>query len=93
MVLLSLHSRGFPLLLMIEHLYDSGMFELVPPPPPMVRRGQRLDAIRRREELISRLIAEQRLEVAALAREDLAGMQARYVADELALLCGRSPHA
>ncbi|HEV1998070.1 MAG TPA: hypothetical protein VGR61_08075 [Candidatus Dormibacteraeota bacterium] len=67
------------------------MSELAPPPHPVVRRGQRLEAIRRREEQISILIAEQRLEVAALAREDLGGLHSRYVADELALLCGRSP--
>jgi hypothetical protein len=67
------------------------MSELAPSPQPAVRRGQRLDTIRRREEQISILIAQQRLEVAALASEDLGGMQARYVADELALLWARSP--
>lgn len=37
------------------------------------------------------LVAQQRLELAALAQEDLAGLSTRYVADELALLWQRSP--
>jgi hypothetical protein len=67
------------------------MSELAPPPHPVVRRGQRLEAIAMRERQISRLVLEQRLELAALAVEDLAGLSTRYVPDELALLWRRSP--
>jgi hypothetical protein len=52
---------------------------------------QRLEAVRAREQQISRLMVEQRLDLEALATEDLAGLGARYVADELALLWRRSP--
>ena len=57
----------------------------------MVRRGQRIDAIAARERQISRLMAEQRLDVAALSREDRGGMAKRFVRDELALAWSRSP--
>jgi voltage-gated potassium channel Kch len=67
------------------------MSELAPPAHPAVRRVQRLEAVRAREQQISRLMVEQRLDLEALATEDLAGLGARYVADELALLWRRSP--
>jgi hypothetical protein len=67
------------------------MSELAPPAHPALRRTQRLEAVRVREQLISRLMVEQRLELEALATEDLAGLGARYVSDELALLWRRSP--
>ncbi|HUR52198.1 MAG TPA: hypothetical protein VMZ11_08755, partial [Mycobacteriales bacterium] len=65
--------------------------ELAPPPSARRRRAQRLEAVRVREHQIARLQTEQRLELARLATEDLAGLNARYVADELALLWRRSP--
>jgi hypothetical protein len=66
------------------------MSELAPPPEPRVRRGQRLEALRRSEQQIARLQAEQRLLIAQLYREDLGGMHARYVRDELSLVWRRS---
>ena len=66
------------------------MSELAPPPSSHVRRAQRLETYRRREEQISILIAQQRLELTALATEDLGGLSARYVADEIALVSHRS---
>jgi hypothetical protein len=87
----TLQYKGFPLVQSLEHPYDPGMSELAPPAHPAVRRVQRLEAVRAREQLISRLVVEQRLDLEALATEDLAGLGARYVADELALLWRRSP--
>jgi hypothetical protein len=86
-----LYCRGFPLGNAFERLYDLPMSELAPPAHPAVRRVQRLEAVRAREQQISRLMVEQRLDLEALATEDLAGLGARYVADELALLWRRSP--
>ena len=57
----------------------------------MARRGQRLEAIRVREQHIAWLQAQQRLDIAALVAEDRGGMYARYVADELAMVWRRSP--
>jgi hypothetical protein len=67
------------------------MPELAPPPDPLVRRCQRLESIRDREQQISRLQALQRLEIAALTQEDRGGMVGKYVADELAMVWHRSP--
>jgi hypothetical protein len=47
--------------------------------------------VRRREEQIAVLQLQQRLEIAALAREDLGGLTARYVGDEIGLLLDKSP--
>ncbi|HUR51694.1 MAG TPA: HNH endonuclease signature motif containing protein, partial [Mycobacteriales bacterium] len=54
-------------------------------------RVARLDRIRELDERIARLTTEQRLEIAALVREDTGPRTARYVADELALVWHRSP--
>ncbi|MDP9181838.1 MAG: DUF222 domain-containing protein, partial [Actinomycetota bacterium] len=66
------------------------MSELAPPASPSTRRRQRLELVRRRQEQISILVTQQRLELAALASEDLAGLTQRYVPDELALVLGLS---
>jgi hypothetical protein len=47
--------------------------------------------VRQREEQISVLQLQQRLEIAALANEDLGGLTARYVGDEMGLLLDKSP--
>src|SRR5437868_47114 len=67
------------------------MSELAPPPDPARRRAMRLDEVRRREVQISILQTQQRLELAALASEDLAGLSSRYVGDEIGLLLAKSP--
>jgi hypothetical protein len=67
------------------------MSELAPPPAPGARRSRKLDEVRRRAEQISILEAQQRLDIAALAIEDLGGLTARYVGDEIGLLLEKSP--
>src|SRR5690242_7489232 len=67
------------------------MSELAPPLTPRVRRSRRLDVVRQREEQIAVLQLQQRLEIAALAKEDLGGLTARYVGDEVGLLLDVSP--
>jgi hypothetical protein len=67
------------------------MSELAPLPGPGIRRGQRLESIRRTEQQIAVLQLQQRLQIAALYREDQAGRYARYVRDELVMVWRRSP--
>jgi hypothetical protein len=75
---------------LFEYLHDMPMSELAPPEHPAVRRRQRLDGIKRREQQISMLQVQQRQEIAALVTEDRAGLSTRYVPDELAMVMRRS---
>jgi hypothetical protein len=67
------------------------MSELAPPLAPGVRRSRRLDVVRQREKQIAVLQLQQRLEIAALTKEDLGGLSARYVGDEVGLQLDLSP--
>jgi len=67
------------------------MSEFAAPAPEALRRGRRLDMLRVREQQIARLQLAQRLEIAALAREDRAGISGRFIADELAMTLSLSP--
>jgi hypothetical protein len=67
------------------------MSELAAPLPEALRRGRRLEVLRQQEQQIARLQLQMRLEIAALAREDRAGISGRFVADELALTLSLSP--
>ncbi|MCW2601626.1 MAG: hypothetical protein JWM02_3455 [Frankiales bacterium] len=72
-------------------MYPSLMPELSPPTDVLTRHAQRVAAIARREHQISMLMAQQRLDVAALALEDTPFGYRKYVGDELALALSRSP--